>query len=242
MALTLNAEDMVIIENRLPNSLIQELKRGPVPAVLAGGFIRDIVRRDTPSDIDLFVSSALAARELADRLNAGVVTGDVVTTDNAITIRGLFKYPVQIIHRWTFKTPQECIASFDFTITQACVWYQDGTRMSAISDRFYEDLAAMRLVYTAPMREEEAAGSLLRLLKFYSRGFTAPNSSVAAVLARTIRGGSRHSVIHVDDMPAGPIPESVEEAAWADVIQDVIDRADPRVIYSPKNRPGDPYA
>ena len=36
-------------------------------------------------------------------------------------------------------------------------------------DEFYPDLAARRLVYTAPVRDEEAGGSLLRVRKFIER-------------------------------------------------------------------------
>lgn len=50
--------------------------------------------------------------------------------------------------------------------------------------RFYPDLAAKRLTYCAPKRIEEAGGSLLRVLKFYRRGYIIPLDSLAAVIAR----------------------------------------------------------
>ena len=41
--------------------------------------------------------------------------------------------------------------------------------------RFYPDLAARRLVYTSPLRNEDAGGSILRVLKFYQRGYRIPH-------------------------------------------------------------------
>jgi hypothetical protein len=52
------------------------------------------------------------------------------------------------------------------------------------AEDYHADLAAKRVVYCAPQREEEPGGSLLRLLKFAGRGYSAPLDSVAAILAR----------------------------------------------------------
>jgi hypothetical protein len=55
---------------------------------------------------------------------------------------------------------------------------------SLVHENFYSDLASKRLVYTAPVREEAAGGSMLRVLKFYQRGYRIPLDSLAAVVAR----------------------------------------------------------
>ena len=55
-----------------------------------------------------------------------------------------------------------------------------------IDDRFYADLAAKRLIYRSPLRNEDAGGSLLRVLKFYQRGYRIPLNSLGAVIARLV--------------------------------------------------------
>src|SRR5208283_3039247 len=67
-------------------------------------------------------------------------------------------------------------------------WFESGKWTSLIDDEFYSDLAAKRLVYRSPVRNEDAGGSVLRLLKFYSRGFRIPLDSLGAVLARLVDG------------------------------------------------------
>ena len=59
---------------------------------------------------------------------------------------------------------------------------------SACDPRFYADLAAKRLVYRSPERNEDAGGSMLRVLKFYQRGYRIPLDSLGAVIARLIQG------------------------------------------------------
>ena len=49
---------------------------------------------------------------------------------------------------------------------------------------YYQDLSARRLIYTSPERIEEAGGSMLRVLKFYQKGFRIPLKDLAAVIAR----------------------------------------------------------
>ncbi len=170
---------------------------------MAGGFIRSCIANEPPNDIDMFVSSKIEAKGLSELLALEFRHDHrrghrdqprYVETDNAFTITEGYKTPLQIIHRWTFKTPLECIESFDFTIARAAVWWGGPTELgagmhpegwqSACDDDFYSDLAAKRLVYKSPVREEEAGGSMLRVLKFYQRGYRIPLDSLGAVMAR----------------------------------------------------------
>ena len=57
---------------------------------------------------------------------------------------------------------------------------------SLCSGTFYQDLAAKRLRYTRPARNEDAGGSLLRVLKYYQKGYRIPLESFAGVLTRLI--------------------------------------------------------
>jgi hypothetical protein len=185
--------DLQFCLRRAPRVVLTTLKANPDKIFVAGGFIRSVIANEHINDVDMFVGSKEFGKQIADQL-AEVAKRKVHETDNAYTV-SVGGTVVQIIHRWTFDKPADCISSFDFTIAQAAFWFRAGSNEgddrvfaanweSICCDRFYSDLAAKRLVYTAPDREEEAGGSFLRLLKFYSRGYRAPLDSVAGVIAR----------------------------------------------------------
>lgn len=181
----LNVHDLTWAVRRLPKN-VRELLKTTGPAIfLAGGYLRAIVAGERVSDIDLFTSTKLNA-EAAARLLAGE-EGKVHETENAFTV---FTRPMatQFIHRWLFATPTDAIASFDFTVAQAAIWWNGERWASTCADRFYQDLAARRLVYTSPARNEDAGGSMLRVLKFYQRGYRIPLDSMGAVIARLVNG------------------------------------------------------
>lgn len=198
----LQKEDLQFIVAKLPAPVRHLMEDKGSKLMLGGGFIRACIAHEDPSDIDLFSPSEDAAVAASNELVVGL-GGETevirITTDNAITIRakGRNMRPIQFIHRWTFAYPSLMIDSFDFTIAKAGVWYlpelrQDQTILSAAGwrsicdDRFYADLAAKRLVYTSPVREEEPGGSMLRVLKFLQRGYRISLESLAAVMARMI--------------------------------------------------------
>ena len=169
---------------RCPAPLLEILKRNPAQVFVAGGMIRSCVTNEPINDIDVFApskhASKLFARELADPSH------EIIETENAYTVKGL-RLSVQFIHRWTFTKPEEAIDSFDFTIAMAAFWFDDGWK-SIVGDRFYADLAGHRLIYRSPKRNEDAGGSLLRVLKFYQRGYRIPLDSLGAVVARLMQG------------------------------------------------------
>lgn len=181
-------EDVSWIVRRLPRTVADVLKANAGRLFLAGGFIRSCIANETVSDVDLFAPSVEDAKAIANAFAASRGT-KVTATDNACTVK-VGELPVQFIHRWTFSDPLSCVASFDFTIASAAVWYtSDGDRwQSCCDDRFYADLAARRLVYRSPIRNEDAGGSLLRLLKFYQRGYRVTLPSLGAVVARLAMG------------------------------------------------------
>jgi hypothetical protein len=184
-------------------AVLKLLKDQPGRLFVGGGFLRACVANESASDVDLFASSYADAKVYAELLVAklghgnGVPLGKVVETDNAFTIKG-YQLPVQIIHRWTYTSPEQLMSSFDFTIAMAGFWWQAERKepeeiavdcasagwRSICDDRFYPDLAARRLRYTSPQRNEDAGGSLLRVLKFYQRGYRIPLDSLGAVVAR----------------------------------------------------------
>ncbi|KKN70780.1 hypothetical protein LCGC14_0427750 [marine sediment metagenome] len=189
--------DLAWAVRRLPRETRKLLKEEGPKLFLAGGYLREIVTREPASDIDLFVPDKAAAEIWSKRLSEYAKVGRLpYATDNALTV---FTKPLttQFIHRWTFSDPWQAIKSFDFTMAQAAIWWDKGVAVSSgswksvCSSRFYPDLAARRLIYTVPDREEEAGGSLLRVLKFYQRGYRIPLSDLGAVISRLWTGIER---------------------------------------------------
>jgi len=187
----LRDRDVEYIARRLPKPVRELLKDRP-DVFIAGGFIRACIASEDVNDIDLFAPSKDVANLVAMKLANG---GPLIATENAYTTE-IDGVSVQVIHRWTFANPAECMASFDFSIACAAVWFSDVTNdwngkrfwCSLAHDDYYADLAGKRLVYLSPQRNEDAGGSILRVLKFYQRGYRIPLDSLGAVIARLVKG------------------------------------------------------
>jgi hypothetical protein len=155
--------------------------------VLAGGFIRDAVLRVRAKDVDLFTPSKEKALEVVKDLNTSVTefgqAAVYTSSKNAYSFKNVGGRFVQFIHRWSYPGPQELLNSFDFTVACAAVWYDNGWE-SLVDNNFYPDLAAKRLVFRFPERQEDPAGSMIRVLKFVKKGYTIPGESLAGVVAR----------------------------------------------------------
>lgn len=174
-------EDLVWCLRRLPKCVFNLMKEEKDSVMLAGGFIRACIANEKIIDIDLFVRQKENAKLYLRRLVKN--SGYFIKTDNAYTVL-CKKQTIQFIHKWVYDRPEDIIPSFDFTVARAVIWY-DGTNWSSLcDDRYYQDLAAKRLVYCSPTRIEEAGGSMLRVLKFYQRGYRIPLDSLGAVIAR----------------------------------------------------------
>ena len=216
--------DLAWCLTRLPFSVRGFLQNWNTQLVVAGGFIRGCIANEPISDIDLFATSKEEAHKAALAL---ATTQEVVakphTTDNAYTIKlaHLQNCPIQFIHRWTFTAPEPLIQSFDFTIARAAFWWNKEEKKwgSLVDPNFYHDLAAKRLVYCSPVREEEAGGSLLRVLKFYQKGYRIPLDSFGAVLSRMFMG------IKEDCLPHG----LEREEAIAKVLTGLLREVDPSI-------------
>lgn len=247
----LNKQDLQWALRRAPVDVLKLLKTFPGAVFVGGGFLRACVAGEEVNDIDLFAPSIEAAKSYALILEAKAGDmGKLYQTDNAFTVKG-YSVPIQIIHRWTYGTPEELMRSFDFTIAMAGFWWdagQEGSPAATMSnfiatsppcpprpyvearpaswrsicdDRFYEDLAAKRLRYTAPERNEDAGGSLLRVLKFYQRGYRIPLDSLGAVTARLL-----------NDVRAWAVLEgcaSDREAQLAKVLTGLLREVDPNI-------------
>lgn len=183
----LNKQDLSWAVRLLPLPVKDMMEKYGPRLVLGGGYLRSTVSGEKPNDLDLFTRSPEESKIFADEL--GSVPGRKrYDTENAYSVRLPGQGFVQFIHRWTFQSPHTLLDSFDFTIACAAIWVnKSGKWTSLIDDSFYEDLAAKRLVYRSPIRNEDAGGSLLRLLKFQAKGFRSPLNSIAAVIARTLK-------------------------------------------------------
>lgn len=184
----LDQKDLTWAVQRLPFVVKDMMELYPRKIVLGGGYLRAIVSSEPVNDLDLFTGSAESSLEFASLL-ALKVGRKVYSTDNAHTIRLPNGTCVQFIHRWVFHNPEALLESFDFTIACAAIWAAHGkTWESLADDNFYSDLAAKRLVYRSPIRNEDAGGSLLRVLKYYRKNYRIPLDSLGAVLARMYNG------------------------------------------------------
>ncbi len=152
---------------------------------LAGGFIRSMVVGEEANDIDLFCSNLNDERRVFDQLEK--IKEHSCKTQFAITYNH-FSPAVQLITKWHYETVKECLGAFDFTIAKAIIWNDGEEWQSECHKDYYADLAARRLVYEAPLSADTAGGSVLRMLKFYRRGFHAPLKTIAEVLAHADRG------------------------------------------------------
>jgi hypothetical protein len=181
--MNLDPHDIYWLACRMPRAVFNAAKTHKENFIIAGGFIRSVIANDPVSDIDVFGKSKDSLEAIARSMIPA--HGKLISTDNAFTVTGL-KMPLQFIHRWTFNTPEEVVKSFDFTTASAAIWH-DGERWQSLCDeRFYPDLAARRLVYRNPVRNEDAGGSMLRVLKFYQRGYRIPLDSLGNVMARVL--------------------------------------------------------
>lgn len=229
----LNEFDVTNVVGRLPFQVLNMLRDNSGKLFVAGGMIRSCVAGETINDVDLFTSS----KDLSDTLSKKLSTDKNVQrydTQFAYTIRPSSGLCLQFIHRWTFDDPAKCVESFDFTIAKSAIWWQDGDWKSCCHNTFYQDLAAKRLVYTSPVRDEEPGGSMLRVLKFYQKGYRIPLSSLAAVIARLNRGVRAEQMWgdeeRMKDVIVGLLfdvdPNNAEHAAYIDDARRPYDKQD----------------
>lgn len=214
----MNNTDLVWVMSRLPRD-VQDVLNAPVyrGVMLGGGFIRETIAGNPVKDIDLFVPHKEMACDIANHLKAGRAgESRVHITDNAVTLLTQGRIPVQIITRWVFDSPEALLESFDFTVCRAVISNVGGVISGTVDNNFYCDLAARRLVYTYPNREEAPGGSMMRVRKFLSRGYNIQPQSLAGVISR-IAGGVKNF-------------ESIDEKERSFVIAGLLSEVDPLCV------------
>jgi hypothetical protein len=150
---------------------------------LGGGFIRSTIQCETPNDIDLFGPDKEQLHKHAMQL-ALSRKGRLHETDNAYTVLSPGRTPVQFIHRWLYAKPEKLIEEFDFTIARAAVWWENNVWWSMCDSDYYADLAAKRLVYCKPDRDEDAGGSIMRARKFLKAGYFISAENLGRLISR----------------------------------------------------------
>lgn len=205
----LDRQDLAWAVRRLPKNL-KDLMLKPEwrkKIYVGGGYLRALVSGEEVNDVDVFVQTKADAEKLQQRLTS-TSNGDyyMVETDNAFTVvnkhdRGI---PIQVIFRWVFEKPEDVANSFDFTICCAVIYFDD-VWDSYTDERFYVDLASKRLIYREPVRNEDAGGSMLRVLKYYHKGYRIPLDSLGKVIARLNQGIDREKLKHDNDLTEADI-------------------------------------
>jgi hypothetical protein len=234
----LTVSDLRFVLSRCPRDILKLLKENAGTLFLAGGFIRSTVAGEKVSDIDLFGITQEDLLRIAKDLTLAR-KGRFFTTNNAITVLSPPRFPVQFITRWLYAEASELVKSFDFTVCQAVIWAEhlnkgevaeEGKEVkkkyrfhSVCSDMFYSDLAAKRLVYTFPQRNEDVGGSLLRAIRFVKKGYNIQAPSLAGVVSR-LMGSVRFSAIDNTSTP-----DNIER--WrAQVITGLLREVDPLTV------------
>jgi len=236
----LTKSDLQFVMSRCPRDIRSLLKEHAGKVCLAGGFIRATIAGEKVSDIDLFGESVEQLLSVSKDLTLKR-KGRYFKTKNAITVLAPPRIPVQFITRWLFNDPVKVMQSFDFTVCQAVIWAEKEPVLdlpleevganeayivkfkSAISDNFYVDLAARRLVYTSPVRDEDAGGSMMRVLKFMKRGYIIQAPSLAGVIARI--------TVKVKDSDIPPEKAEYTAEAWnKKIITGLLREVDPMTV------------
>lgn len=218
-------EDLMWCVSRLHDRVSQAL-HDHQPCFCAGGFIRSCIAGEPIHDVDLFAPSKASAETLAKALADG---SPIIETGNAFTLDVAGRC-VQVIHRWTFANAAECVAAFDFTIARAAIWWNPVKMAweSTCDERFYPDLAAKRLVYCQPQRNEDAGGSMLRVTKFITRGYRISPRDLGKVVARLMSG------VELGKVSDG---KKCDENRLSDVVAGLLLEVDPRSVDWAERRP-----
>jgi hypothetical protein len=161
-------------------------KLAELSIVLCGGAINSLFSDEPINDLDFYVEDP---RELQNAKNwfAGFGTEIPFISLNAITYRrkkhgSNRKYTVQLITRFTGE-PQKIFNDFDFTITHGAYRFKDDSFV--FGERFFQDLAKRRLVYSG--NSEYPICAMYRTKKYQAKGYTVPGSTIMHIALSIVR-------------------------------------------------------
>lgn len=193
-------DDLSLVVRRLPKDVQALVRAYPNNLFIGGGFLRSVIGNEDVNDIDFFgLNRSLLDAAVRDIMSErGRQDARKIETKNAITVAQFGKTTLQFISRWKYDNAEDLIASFDFSVCQAAIWYDGEQFRGAVGDGFYPDLAAKRLRYLHPVREEEAGGSMLRVIKYVKRGYRIQMPELAVVMARVVKDYDHTRSIRID--------------------------------------------
>ena len=184
----LNQSLVDAIVTSLPEEVRAALMDSNGALCLAGGYIRDFMLGEEPKDIDIFGTCEGEVMHAVEQFDWDQhYTKKTQANSVAFSCWNGQKKTVQFVTRSYYADHDALIRSFDFTICQVCVFY-DGLPIRSwigfCTEGYLHDFVERALVYTQPERDEDPAGSLLRVVRFLKRGFTISEEELSKVLAR----------------------------------------------------------
>jgi hypothetical protein len=186
--MTLHPDFTTMIVKALPSELRDLLvETGPALCV-AGGFCRDVMTGHEPKDIDIFSRSKAALTAALDSFDwiEHYTMKKTANAENFVS-DDPERPDIQFITRVFLRDHYNAILSFDFSICQVGVYFDpDKGWVGLASEAFLEDLPNFRMRYTAPERDEDPGASLLRMVKFVSRGYKIAEADIAKIVGRFV--------------------------------------------------------
>ena len=194
---TLLQNDIDRIVARIPSDLIEDVQHKRL--VIAGGFIRSILRGEPINDIDLFkvkfnnfpgitanedildeVDHIKLVHQEAIELSKELGVGTFLTTENAVsfevyghteTAPNEDHMKVQYIIKYTSPTVKDLLKKFDFTNSMAAIWWDPSNGWTSMCHNgFYKDLGTTSLTFN-PDFEGDRIVLMKRFVKFTSKGW-----------------------------------------------------------------------
>lgn len=225
-------EDLDWCVKRLPNVVKAMMQKYTTKLSVGGGYIRSCITGDEIKDIDMFVNSEEVAETIAKFICED--GPKYMKTQNAYTIFRKGSTNIQLIYRWTYEKPSRVIDDLDFTVCCAVFWYEDGKYQGKCHSNYYQDLAARRLRYTQPSRNEDVGGSALRILKYYNKGYKITLDSYGKIIARLVMGLEGLRFDSWDDTAEHTNPNWTKEDQLAKVLIGLLVEVDPNTVREPQ--------
>lgn len=180
-------KDLDACVKALPDSIKRTLQSHPGKLIVAGGFIRSIVRGEPINDIDIFGIDYPGMGSLAislDTLNSYFYTPNAksikVIKDNGPHPATEMK--VQFITKYEETSAVATLQNFDFTHSMAAFWFENDQWTSVCHNNFYNDVCNS-LINFNPEYVGDRVILMKRFLKFSTKGWQYCIKDFAAILA-----------------------------------------------------------
>lgn len=163
------------VDNDLPNVFEQLSKLG---VILCGGAITSVFTSANVNDLDFYMEHPDQQRAVIEFFEK--FSKREYTSVNAITfvrksLKSNKKWRIQLITNEKFTGgPHDIFEWFDFTITHGA--FRFDTQEFVLGDRFLQDLAKRRLIYSGNSKYPICA--MYRTKKYVERGFELPGATI----------------------------------------------------------------